>query len=47
MNFKNIFIAFEREYHHENTQKNSRKIEHMWEWHISGIEQRNKTKVFL
>ena len=47
MNNKNVFLAFVREYHHENTQKNSRKIEHMWEWHISGIEPRNKTKVFL
>ena len=46
MNFKNIFLAFVWEYHHENTQKNSRKFEHMWVWHMAGLEPRNKVKVF-
>ena len=46
MNFKNIFLAFVREYHHENTQKNSRKIEHRQVRHTVGIEPIIKVKVF-
>ena len=40
MDIKNIFLAFVREYLHENAQKNSRKIEHMWEWNMA----RNRTQ---
>ena len=47
MNIKNIFLASAREHLHENSQKNSRKIEHMWEWQMARIESRNKVKAFV